>query len=91
MLRTTDGNQESLWTIDRWTGDHVCAVCGAPWSGVNICCPVAPYVSFEDFVEQYWGKEDVPKSIAREFYEDYQLSDCSGIEDYIKDTREERE
>jgi hypothetical protein len=87
MLRTSNGEQESLWTRDRWTGNYICAVCGALREGRATCCPVAPYLSFEDFVEQYWGKEDVPTGIAKEFYEDYQLSDCAGLEEYIKDTR----
>lgn len=89
MLRTRDSEQDSLWTWDSWTGNSVCAVCGAPREGRRTCCPVAPYLSFEDFADQYWGKEDVPIGIAKEFYEDYQLSDCARLEDYIKDTREE--
>ena len=87
MLRTTDGKQESLWTRDRWTGEYICAVCGAPRNGREVCCPVAPHLSFDEFVEQYWGKEDVPRAIAKEFYEDYLLSDCKDLDDYIEDTR----
>lgn len=89
MLRTGDGQQESLWTADYVLGTSICAVCGALREGRLTCCPVAPYISFEDFVEQYWGKVDIPTATARSFYEDYQLSDCSGLDDYIKDTRDE--
>lgn len=88
MLRTTDGKEQSLWTSDYVAGKYICAVCGAPRDGRLVCCAVAPYLSFEDFMEQYWGKEDVPQAIAKEFYEDYLLSDCLSLEDYIKDTRE---
>jgi len=89
MLRTTDGKQESLWTRDQWTGDYICAVCSKFREGRLVCCPVSPYLSFDEFVEQYWGKEDVPTGVAKEFYEDYQLSGCSSLDDYIKDTRDE--
>jgi len=87
MLRTTNGKQESLWTRDRWTGDMICAVCGGKWTGKKVCCPVAPHLSFDEFVEQYWGKEDVPVAIAKEFYDDYLHSDCKDLKDYIEDTR----
>jgi len=88
MIRTTHNGKDYLWTADAWTGDWICAVCGALRTS-DACCPVSKYISYNDFKEQYFEKEDVLDAVAKEFYEDYLLGDYQSLDDYIKDTKGE--
>jgi len=93
--KTNSRRNPTRWITDT-TGEVVCAVCGRPKRGRTKCCRVAPSVSFERFVERYFpgaqmnDPEDenyVSGATAREFYEDYRLSNCRSLSEYIKETQ----
>ena len=75
------------WIRDYATGVTICAVCGKAKGNRETCCPTSPYVSYDDFVEQYFGKDaDVPRAIAREFWDDYLTGNHRSIAAYKKAT-----
>lgn len=75
------------YTRDKWTGELICAVCTDPVEMGDECCPTSPYISREDFKQQYFkGDEDVPMGIVKEFHEDYLHSNYNNLEEYIEAT-----
>lgn len=89
---------DNKWTRDHRTGETICAVCGAPKGTKKNCCKVAPFVSFDEFFKVYFPgatmiraeaiDEDhyIPRALARNFYEDYSLSECASLQEYINQT-----
>lgn len=80
-----------MWTSDYLTGETICAVCGAPKGNKAQCCKTAPFITFAQFVAEYWGDDfDLAdygnRAIAREFYDDYRHSDCGSLAEYKEQT-----
>ena len=84
-------------TIDRTTGERICAVCGDSVRGKTKCCKTASWVSFDNFIKIMFPDQLIsgwmergdpnydhwlPTSTAQEFYNDYLTSDCSSLKAY---------
>tara|TARA_R100000152_G_C6568297_1_gene36561 strand:- start:97 stop:276 length:180 start_codon:yes stop_codon:yes gene_type:complete len=51
--------------------------------------PYAGFWTFEDFKVKYFGEnQDVPKKIAREFWNDFNYAFVGGLNRYIEETTE---
>ena len=79
-------SQMTIWTRDKHSGSVICGVCGEIKNNETECCKTAPWISFNKFKSKYFNDQKVNNFTAQNFHEDYLLSKCESLDQYIKET-----
>lgn len=82
------------YTRNYLADETICAICGAPVKYGEKCCNTAPYISFDEFCKRYFpdssndpaNENYLPHRTAKEFHQDYLLSECKSLDQYIAET-----